>query len=418
MIELMLLAQLFAAPTPKPAAPADTWTEFRGPNGTGHYTGPAVPTEWGTSKNVAWESKIDGLAWSTPILVKGKLYLTTAVPKGDDHELRVLCLDAATGKVVWNELVFLQSGKSAPNVHKKNSHASPTPVSDGERVIVHFGHMGLASYDLAGKQEWKSQKYEYKPMHGNGGSPILAEGLLVFSIDGNDKQQVVALDPKTCDEKWVADRKSKAGLKFTFTTPQLIEHDKKKQIISAASDFVCGYDPKTGDELWRASYPKPGWSLITRPIYASGLVIIQTGYMNQHLMAIDPSGSGDVTKSHVKWTYQKHAPNTPTPLVVGDELYSLSDKGVLVCLDIKTGKVHWEERLSKDGYSSSPILANGKIYATSESGLGHVVEPSTSELKVLASSELNEKTFATILPADGALYIRTETKLYKFAEKK
>jgi outer membrane protein assembly factor BamB len=355
-------------------------------------------------------------------MLKGKLYLTTAVPKGDDkptaYELRVLCVDAASGKIDWNELVFTEDTKTTPQPHAKNSHASPTPVTDGERVYVHFGHMGTAAYDLKGKQVWATQKHPYKPQHGNGGSPILVDGKVVFCGDGTDQQFVLALDAKTGEQVWKTDRKSKAKSRFSFSTSQLVEHAGRRMIVSPAADFVAAYDPKDGTELWRADYPVDGWSLVLRPVYAGGLVILSSGFETPVLLAVDPSGSGDVTATHIKWQYKKFAPNTPSPLAVGDELYSLSDKGLLVCLDVKTGKVHWEEKVKGSGFSASPVLVNGKIYVTSEDGKGSVIEPSKEELKATDAGDMKEKTFATPLPADGALYLRTESKLYKFAAKK
>jgi outer membrane protein assembly factor BamB len=401
------------------AVPNANWLEFRGPDGVGHYSGPAVPTKWGTDTNVVWNTAIPGLGWSSPILLNGKLYLTTALPKGTDHELRLLCLDAASGAIDWDKLVFTVDGKTTPAVHKKNSQASPTPVTDGERVFVHFGHMGTACFDLKGSAIWSTQEYKYKPVHGNGGSPILVDDAVVFSVDGDDVQYVIALDTRTGKQKWKTDRKTKASRRFSFATAQLIEHKGKRLIISPASDFVAAYDPKTGAEVWRVNYPKPGWSCVCRPVYGHGLVFVATGFTDQHLLAIDPDGAGDITSTNVKWQYpKKFAPNTPTPLLLGDELYSISDSGTMICLDAKTGKVNWEERLKGGGYSASPVLLNGKIYATSESGIGLVVEPNAKELKVLAENDLKEKTFATFVPSEGAIFVRTETKLYKFAEKK
>ncbi len=413
------LLMLGAAPAPtKPDAAA--WLEFRGPDGVGHYEGPAVPTSWGPDKNVAWKVAIPGAGWSSPILLRGKLILTTAVPIGagdkPDFELRVVCVDAKSGKIDWNEKIFVEKA-TVSQPHKKNSHASPTAVSDGERIIVHFGHMGTAALDLTGKILWKNSDYPYEHQHGNGGSPILAEGNVVFSCDGKDKQMVVALDITTGKQAWKTDRNMPAALKFSFATCQLIEHAGKKQIISAASDWCAAYDPKTGAEIWRVKYPKPGWSLITRPVYSHGLVFISSGYINQHLLSIKPEGTGDIT-ANIAWMTNKFAPNTPTPLIVGDELYTISDQATMSCLDAKTGKLHWSSRIKGNAYSSSPILANGKIYATSETGVGLVINPGTKELDVVAESDMKEKTFATILPADGALYLRTETTLFKFKAKK
>jgi outer membrane protein assembly factor BamB len=240
----------------------------------------------------------------------------------------------------------------------------------------------------------------------------------VFSADGTDEQFVVALDAKTGSRKWKKDRNSKAKMTFSFATAQLVEHKGARLLVSPASDFVAAYDPTTGDEVWRVNYPKPGWSVVPRPVYGHGLVFVCTGFVNQHVLAIDPAGKGDITATHVKWMYKKYAPNTPTPLLVGDELYTVSDQGTMACLDAKTGKVHWEERLKAGATSASPVLLNGKIYVTGESGIGLVVQPDNTGLKVLSENDLKEKTFATFVPHAGAIYARTQSKLYKFAEQK
>jgi outer membrane protein assembly factor BamB len=409
-----------AAPIPKADDTAD-WLEFRGPDGTGHYKGAPLPIAWGPDKNVTWKTPIPGAGWSSPILLRGKLVLTTAVPVGDgekpDYELRALCIDAKSGKIEWNELIFLEKGATTPIPHKKNSHASPTAVSDGERIVVHFGHMGTAALDLTGKILWKNDKYPYEHQHGNGASPILAEGNVVFSCDAKANPFVLALDIKTGKEAWKTDRAMPASLKFSFATSQLIEHKGVKMIVSPASDYCAAYDPKTGKEIWRVKYPKPGWSLICRPVYSNGLVFVATGYVNQHMIAIDPSGTGDLTDK-VAWKTSKFAPNTPTPLAVGDELYMLSDQGTLSCLDAKTGTVHWSERIKGGAFSSSPILADGLIYITSESGVGQVVKANKAKLEVVSESDMKEKTFASFVPSGGALYLRTETALFKFESKK
>jgi len=409
---------LLAAPVPKDAVITQQWREFRGPDGTGAYTGPATPQKWGPTTNVGWTCPIPGLGWSSPVLHKGRIYLTTAIKQDNgDYLLKLLGIDADTGTILWEKTAFTAPAKTAERMHKKNSKASPTAVTDGERVYIHFGHLGTAAYTCEGNEVWKTGRYAYDPMHGNGGSPILLDGKLIFSCDGNDFQALIAVDCKTGAEVWRTDRASKAKLRFSFATAQVIDVDGKKQIISPASDFVAAYSPD-GKELWRANYPKPGWSVICQPVYANGVVVISSGYVNQHLVAIDPTGSGDVTATHIKWTYRKNAPNTPTPLVVGNELYSISDSGVMVCLEMKTGKVYWEERLKGGGYSSSPVLVNGKIHCTSENGTGTVIEPSKTELKIIQENSMKERTFATIVPDDGALYIRTESQLFKFREKK
>jgi len=417
MTSLLFAFLIAMAPAPKDA-PAPNWLEFRGPDGTGHYTGPKLPSTWSPTTNVVWKTEIAGKGWSSPILVNGLLIQTTAVAKGSDHDLRVIAIDAESGKVKWDKSAFVRTSTEAGKMHAKNSYASPTPVSDGKIVIAHFGHMGTACYDLAGKELWKTDKYSYDPQHGNGNSPILVDDNVIFSCDGNDQQYIVALNKTTGKEVWKTQRNTPARLKFSFATAQLIEHKGKKLIISPASDIVAAYDPKTGKEIWRVKYPVPGWSLIARPVYGNGLLFICTGYVTQHLMAIDPEGSGDITKTNVKWVARKFVPNTPTPLIVGEELYTIADQGTMSCLDAKTGKVHWAERLKGKAFSASPILSDGKIYITSEDGIGSVIAADKTKLDVIQTNDMKEKTFASIVPANGAIYLRTETTLFKFADKK
>ena len=407
---IMLVSLLFILT----ASPTDDWREFRGPDGTGVYTGPRLVTEWGVDRNVAWKIPVPGRGWSSPILVGGKLILTTAVPAADGGQtLAALCYDAATGSELWRRNLFIVDAAKAGQMHKKNSHASPTPVSDGEKVWVHFGHMGIACLGLDGKEIWTTQKYVYKPVHGTGGSPILVDNNLVFSVDGGDQQYVVALDKNTGDEVWKTDRKTTAAMKFTFSTPLLLEAAGRRMIVSPASDFVAAYDPVIGQELWRATYPVKGWSLISRPVYTQGLVIVQTGYTTQHLIAIDPTGSGDVTNKII-WKNRKEAPNTPTPIAVGKELYVISDDGKLTCFDAKSGTIHWTERLRGRAYSASPILANNILYLTSEEGVGQAVKAQMTGYEEMSHADLKEKTFATFVPSAGALFVRTETQLYCF----
>lgn len=405
------------APAPKSAVlSAAPWPEFRGTDGVGHYTGAAVVTEWGPDKNVVWKTPVAGLGWSSPVLVKGLLVMTTAVPKGAEYSLRAVALDAATGTQKWDVELFVENAKDVPQPHKKNSHASPTPVTDGENVYVHFGHMGTAALDLKGSVLWSTQELKYKPVHGNGGSPILHDGKLLFCCDGGDVQLVAALSAKSGSVVWKVNRGWKSTMPFSFATSQIIDVGGKKQLVSPGSDNVAAYDPENGTELWRVKYPAAGWSLISRPVVAAGLVIIQTGYINQHILAIDPSGTGDVTATHVKWKNKKQAPNTPTPLAVGDELYVLADSGFFTCFDAKTGEMHYSERLAGRGYSASPLLINGQIFVTSEEGVGQVLATGKA-FKELARSDMKERTFATFVPNEGALFVRTESAVYRFGKK-
>ncbi|MBI2803988.1 MAG: PQQ-like beta-propeller repeat protein [Planctomycetes bacterium] len=390
---------------------AEDWTEFRGPTGQGLYTGKNLPIEWSTTKNVAWKTSIPGRGWSSPILLKGRVYLTSAVPiKGSkDLSLKAICLDAGKGTILWQTEVFVQDGARAPRIHGKNSHASPTPITDGKRLYVHFGHQGSAALDLNGKVLWRNRELRYAPVHGNGGTPILAGDRLIFSADGADKQFVVALDTASGKVAWNTDRKSQSPRRFSFSTPLLISVNGKEQIISPASDKVGAYDAKTGNEIWQVKYD--GYSVIPRPVFGHGLIFISTGYNSPSVLAIRPDGAGDVTQTHVAWTLKKGAPHTPSLLLAGDELYMVSDSGIASCVDAKTGNVHWQERIG-GGFSASPFFADGKVYLQSETGVTTVLRAGKT-FEVLATSKLGERTFACYAVADGAIYLRTESKLYR-----
>jgi outer membrane protein assembly factor BamB len=346
------------------------------------------------------------------VVVAGRVYLTTAVPVEQgpgELSLRALCLDAGAGKVLWDREVFREPA-TAPRVHAKNSHASPTPLVHDGKLYVHFGHQGTACLDLDGKVVWKNDSLTYNPVHGNGGTPIVVDDLLVFGCDGGDKAFLVALDRGTGKVRWQTDRKSEASRKFSFSTALLITVKDRRQIISPFSDAVCAYDPATGKEIWRVRYD--GYSVIPRPVFGQGLVFICTGYNSPSLLAIRPDGSGDVTETHVAWKARRGAPHTPSLLLLGEELYMVSDSGTASCLDAKTGKVYWQERLGGN-YSASPLAADGKVYFQSEDGVGTVIEAGR-EFKKLARNALKERSLASYAASGGALFLRTEKNLYRF----
>ncbi len=400
---------------------AENWPEFRGPTGQGCYAGNGLPIEWSTTKNIAWKQPIPGKGWSSPIVQDGRIFLTTAIPvegsskekqKQKDQSLCAVCQDAASGKELWRTEVFLQDGKKAPGIHSKNSHASPTPLTDGRRLYVHFGHQGTACLDLDGNVVWRSTELRYAPVHGNGGTPICVDDRLVFAVDGGDKQFVAALDRDTGAVLWKTARKSTAVKKFSFGTPLLITVNGRRQIVSPAADAVMAYDPADGKELWRVKYD--GYSVIPRPVFGHGLVFLSSGYDRPTLLAIRAATAGDDPNQALVWSTTKAAPHTPSPLLVGDELYTVSDGGIASCFDARTGKVQWQERL-EGAFSASPTFADGKVYLQSEDGVTTVVRAGT-KYEMLAQNALKERTFASYAIADGAIYLRTETQLYCLRE--
>ena len=388
---------------------ASDWPEFRGPTGQGISTRTDLPLRWDATNGVAWKSAIPGEGWSSPSLQGGKLFLTTAVKTGKGLSLRALAVNEKDGRLLWNtEVISHEAG--APNIHGKNSHASPTPIASGDRIYVHFGTLGTACLDLEGKVLWRQTSLRYSPVHGSGGSPILVGDALIFSCDGGSNPFVVALHRDTGKVLWKTPRETTAKKTFSFSTPLLITVEGKKQVISPGSGAVCAFDPADGTELWRARYGE-GYSVIPRPVFGHGLLFVSSGYDRPVAMAVRPGGQGDVTESHVAWSLTKSAPNTPSMLLSGDELFMVSDGGIGSCLDARTGKVHWQERLGGN-YSASPILADGRIYFLSEEGITVVVKASKEFVK-LAENPLGERALATPAAGDGCLYLRTKEHLFK-----
>jgi outer membrane protein assembly factor BamB len=397
---------------------AADFPQFRGPAGDGHATANNLPSTWNETKNVAWRTPIPGKGWSSPSLFQERLYLTSAVPvdllnEGGDLSLRAMCLDAKSGDILWDEEVFLQAAAVAPKIHTKNSHASPTPLVAGDRLYVHFGHQGTACLDLRGKVLWKNNSFKYQPVHGNGGSPILVAGRLIFTCDGADDPQVVAIHAQNGEEAWRFPRPVDHFKKFSFCTPTAIEVGGQTQVICPGSGVINSLDPATGREIWRVKHE--GYSVIPKPLFGLGLVFLSTGYDSPTVIAIRPDGRGDVTDTHVAWTLERGAPHTPSMLLVGNELYVVSDKGIATCVDARTGRVNWQERIGGN-YSSSLVYADGKIFIQSEDGPAIVIRPG-KKFDKLADAGFKERTLASYAVGDNALFIRTEINLYRVQTK-
>jgi outer membrane protein assembly factor BamB len=389
---------------------AANWPQFRGPGGQGISYARNVPLNWSSSSNIVWRVEIPGLGWSSPVLRGRRLYVTTAVmpQENSNPSLRTLCLDASNGKIVWDTEVFGHIGTT--NIHNKNSHASPTPVVEDDRLYVHFGHQGTACLDLDGKVLWRNTTLKYSPVHGSGGSPILVDESLIFSCDGASDPFVAALNKKTGQIIWKTARTLEAKKKFSFSTPLEIQVNRRSQIVSPSSGAVYAYSPKDGRELWRVRYAE-GYSVVPRPVFGHGLLFISTAFDSPEVLAIRPDGEGDITDTHVLWKLTKGAPKTPSMLLVGDELYFVSDSGIASCVDAKTGKVHWAERVGGN-FSASPLLADGRIYLQNEEGIGVVLAPGKT-FHELARNPLGERTLASYAVTDGALFIRTDGHIYR-----
>ena len=385
--------------------PLSDWPQFRGPTGQGHSDEQGLPLNWSETTNVRWKVAIPGKGWSSPVVQGDRIWLTTATDEG--KSLRALSIDRNSGAILQNvEVVRLKSPKLT---NSKNSFASPTPVVDGERVYVHFGAYGTACLTQSGEIVWKTRLEYDNGQHGTGGSPIVYEDLLIISCDGNDVQFVVALDKLTGKVKW---KKSREGYQ-AYSTPLVVSLPGGDQVISPGAFRAVAYEPRSGKELWQVRYGE-GFSNVPRPVYGDGLVFICTGFQQASMLAVRLDGKGDVTDSKVEWKLDRGVPLTASPLLVGNELYMVTDNGIATCVDAKTGKEYWRARVGGN-HSASPIYADGRIYFLSEEGESVVIAPGQT-LKHLTTNQLDGRTLASMAVSGGSIFIRSETHLYRISK--
>jgi outer membrane protein assembly factor BamB len=380
------------------------WPEFRGPTGQGHSDERGLPMVWSETKNVRWKTAIPGRGWSSPAIQGDRIWLTTATEEG--KSLRAISVDRNTGAILQNVEVFRL--KSLGNLNAKNSQASPTPALEGDRVYLHFGAFGTACLTQSGAVVWKTRLDYDNGQHGPGGSPVIYDDLLILSCDGQETQYVVALDKLTGKVRW---KKFREGYQ-AYTTPLVVRLPAGDQVISPGAFRAVSYEPRTGKELWQVSYGD-GFSNVPRPVYGNGLIFICTGFQQPSLLAVRLDGRGDVTKSRVAWTLKRGVSLTPSPLLVGDELYMVSDNGIASCIDAKTGAPHWQVRLGGN-HSASPIYADGRIYFLSEEGESVVITPG-KEFKELARNQLDGPTLASMAVSGGSIFVRSQTHLYRLS---
>jgi outer membrane protein assembly factor BamB len=394
-------------------AQAEDWPQFRGPTGQGHATERGLPLEWSETKNIIWKTPVPGLGWSSPTVANGRVWLTTVVESKErcgrvSASLRALAFDVATGRELVNVEVFRLD--DAGYVNPKNSRASPTPIVEGDRVFVHFGAEGTAALSTSGEILWTTH-LRYESQHGNGGSPTLYRDLLIINCDGNGGDAyVVALDAASGKPRWKTARRRPADQ--AYSTPLVITVGQEDQLVSVGAYRAAAYDPLTGQEIWRVSYGD-GFSNVPRPVFGQGLVFIATGFQTPALMAVRPDGKGDVTRTHVAWTITRGAPYTPSPLLVGNDLYYVSDTGVLSLADAASGQIVWQQRLGGN-YSASPVFVDGRIYFQSEEGMTTVIAPGR-EFRRLASNRLDGATLASMAVSSGSFFIRSDSHLYRIA---
>ncbi len=401
------------------------WTQFRGPANDGHVTAPGLPTTWSETNNIVWKTEIPHRGWSTPVILNGQVWLTTATLDG--HDFYALCLDAETGKILYNERLF-HCDNPEPLGNNVNCYASPSPTIEPGRVYVHFGSYGTACLDTATfKVLWKRDDLPCRHYRGPASSLILFENLLILTMDGVDHQYLVALDKTTGQTVWKTNRSvpwndehltsklAKDGdLRKAHSTPVIVTINGKLQMLSSGAKATYAYDPRTGKELWRVQH-QGAWSAAPLPLYSHGLVLLVTGLGKTELYAVRPDGQGDVTDTHIVWKFDKGVCKTASPIIVGNLLYMVSDDGFATCVEVATGNPVWRERLGGT-YASSPICANGLLYFTNQQGKTTVIKPGRT-FEVVAENKLDTGCLASPAVDGKALYLRTKTHLYRIESK-
>ncbi len=398
-----------------PALAGSNWPGFRGPAGDGCSDAARAPLQWGEGKNVVWKTAVPGEGWSSPVVWGRQVWVTSATPDG--KELFAVCVDRTTGRLVRKVKVF-DVARPVPKLEAGSSYGSPTPAIEAGRIYVHFGTYGTACLDTAdGTKLWERRDLPVDHKEGAGSSPILVGNLLIFPCDGQDVQYLIALDKKTGKTVWKTNRS--ADFRGTviyqrkaYGTPLLADLAGGKQLVSVGARAAYGYDPRTGRELWKVRYR--GWSNVSNPVAGHGLVYVNCGYGHLELWAVRPDGTGDLTDSHVVWKLKQGVPALSSPILVGDWLVLCSDKGVVRCLDAKTGKTLGQKRIAT-AVAASPVLAAGRLYFCAEDGRTTVLRPGPA-LETLAVNRLEGTIKASPAVVGKALIVRTESHLYRIEE--
>ena len=407
--------------------------QWRGPDGQGHAVATNLPVTWSETTNVAWKTAVPGRGWSSPIIAGSQVWLTTAIETlakpedakrrlqantGDQPvtllekvELRAVCLHRDTGKRLHD--VLLISVHEPQWVHELNSYASPTPVWENGRLYCHFGTFGTACLNTESAEVlWTNTDLHVMHENGPGGSPVVWGDLVIFHLDGSDLQFAAALNKQTGKLAWKADRTGKMNvnpqLKKSYGTPLVVEIAGRPLLMSPASDWLYGYEPETGVELWKLHYGALGFSLSPRPVFGNGMLFVATGFGRPQLLALQFDEQG---RPHIAWSFNRGSPTMPSPLLVGQELYFVSDNGIFTCVDCLTGQENYRQRLAGN-FSSSPMLADGRVYLANREGMTYVIAPGKS-FKLLAENKLADAILATPAAADQAIYLRTATAVYR-----
>jgi len=390
------------------------WPQWRGPNMNGFVSETNLPLRWSTTENVTWKLALPDFSGSTPIVWNDRIFLSLA----DGTELYLLSVDRTRGSELWKK--HLGSGNA--KVRKQNM-SSPSPVTDGKLVWVMTGTGVLKAFDFDGQQLWtRDIQQDYGRFGLNWGyasSPLLHKGVLYVEVlhgmKTDDPSYVLAIDATTGKTRWRVERPTDAIAESpdAYTTPGLLRYDNKEEIVISGGDYVTGHDLATGSELWRAGGLNPGregnYRVVASPVMADGMIFVSSRV--RPLLALRAGGRGDVSKSHLAWSTDQ-GPDVPTPATDGKYVYILNDRGILWCRDAKTGAKLWgNQRVRPGTYSASPLVADGKLYVTSEDGMTTVLQAGPV-FKVLAENDLADYTLSSIAVSDGQLFMRTTQHLY------
>jgi len=403
---LLVTLPVFSHPTH-----GENWTRFRGDNGQGISNETQLPVSWTAAENVHWKTQIPGNGWSSPIIFGDTVFLTTTTEDG--ASCRVICIDRNTGNLLWN----VEAHRQAPGVKRnQNSYATPTPVTDGDRIYATFSDGTMVAVDFDGNLIWKNSDVKFHSLHGLGASPILADGQIIMPFDGSspddktlgwkipwDQAVLLSLDAKTGKVRW----KGKRGAsRVGHVSPIVVDHGK--QIISAAGDCVQGFDTRTGERIW--SIYSQGEGVTPSPAVGDGIIFTSSGFEEPTIRAIRLGGKGDITKTHIAWEQKKGVPAMPSPLLVSPNLYTITRDNILHCIDAENGEIVWNKRL--DGtHSASPVYADGRIYVLSETGTTLVIKPG-NKYEEIANNALDEKCLASMAVSQGNFFIRGVDHLY------
>lgn len=416
---------------------AGDWRQFRGPTSDGHAQC-AIPTNWSETENIKWKVPVKGKGHSSPVIADGQVWLTTAIARSlTDEEkeqklegnpnarmldlagsvsLHALCFDFYSGKLLYDVKLF--DAESPEPIHFTNTYASPTPVLSEGKLLASFGTYGTAAIDTAsGEVLWRNEKLHATHSNGPGSSPVLFENLLIIHFDGTDQQYIAAINVQDGSVAWRTERtgemQQNPEFQKAYATPFLTKGANGPELISPAADWVYGYNPQNGSELWKAKYGGLGFSTVPCPVVGHGMTYICTSFMKSRLLAIKLGGRGDIT-DQIAWSVDKQIPQKPSILLIENELFCATDKGILTCLDALTGEEIWRARLGGN-FAASPIYSEGKIYCFDQAGKTTVVA-AAREYKTLAINELDSGCSASAAAVDGKLFVRTNDHLYCIAE--